>query len=241
MSSKPWYPMYPTDIQAKTRHLSMMERGAYQLMLDHYYATRKPLPADVDRIMRLCVAKTADERAAVKFVLEEFFTLQADGWHNKRADKELAKQAVLHERGKAGADARWGAKPDASDVPDGSETGGIPQPHTTTTTTTTATSKTTTTGKAGARKRASHKTPIPEGFQVSERVRQWAASRGFTHLEQHCEAFISKCKANDYRRADWDEAFMTAIRDDWARLRNGRGSVADANQRAAEAWLRGDA
>lgn len=70
------------------------------------------------------------------------------------------------------------------------------------------------------------KTAIPEGFGVSERIAGWAAKRGIENLDRHLEAFVSKCKSKDYRYVDWDEAFMGAIRDDWAKIGNGARRVA---------------
>jgi hypothetical protein len=67
------------------------------------------------------------------------------------------------------------------------------------------------------------KTALPENFSVSERVRTWAKVKGFDRLDEHLESFLSKAKANAYTYADWDEAFMNAIRDDWAKLRSQRG------------------
>jgi hypothetical protein len=64
-----------------------------------------------------------------------------------------------------------------------------------------------------------HKTPIPEDFCISERVRKWARAKGFGRLEEHLEAFISKCKAKAYENVSWDDAFMEAVREDWAKLR----------------------
>lgn len=65
----------------------------------------------------------------------------------------------------------------------------------------------------------SKKVPLPEGFAISERVRRWAAEKGYDRLDAHFEAFVSKAKAKAYGYADWDEALMGAIRDDWAKLR----------------------
>jgi len=70
--------------------------------------------------------------------------------------------------------------------------------------------------KRGVRPR---KTPLPDDFGISDRVKTWAESKGFTRLEQHLEAFVSKAKTHGYAYVDWDEAFMGAIRDDWAKLR----------------------
>ena len=60
---------------------------------------------------------------------------------------------------------------------------------------------------------------MPIDFMVSEQVKAWAKQKGYSELEQHLEAFKAKCAANDYRYADWDAAFMEAVRNDWAKLR----------------------
>lgn len=65
---------------------------------------------------------------------------------------------------------------------------------------------------------ASRKTPLPADFGISERVREWAAEKGHRQLERRHEHFVSTAKAKGYRYVDWDQAFMNAIRDDWARI-----------------------
>lgn len=62
------------------------------------------------------------------------------------------------------------------------------------------------------------KVAMPESFGISERVRSWAVEKGYHSLEARLEHFRGKCKANSYAYADWDEAFMGAIRDDWAKI-----------------------
>ena len=64
------------------------------------------------------------------------------------------------------------------------------------------------------------KTSMPEGFGVSERVRAWAEKRGFDRLEDHLDAFTRKASMNAYTYANWDDALMEAIREDWAKLRS---------------------
>jgi hypothetical protein len=67
-------------------------------------------------------------------------------------------------------------------------------------------------------------TPIPESFAVSERVSAWAAVKGYDRLDEHLAAFTRKAKAKGYTYQSWDDAFMEAIREDWAKLRTpGRG------------------
>lgn len=62
-------------------------------------------------------------------------------------------------------------------------------------------------------------TPLPDDFAISDRVKTWAASKGFDRLDLHFEHFIGQVRAKGYAYADWDEGFMTAVRMDWARLR----------------------
>jgi hypothetical protein len=73
------------------------------------------------------------------------------------------------------------------------------------------------TEKKPARKRAT-KTPLPENFAISDRVAEWAKQHGHTRLDEHLDVFKRKCIANAYTYASWDDAFMEAVRGDWAKL-----------------------
>jgi hypothetical protein len=86
---------------------------------------------------------------------------------------------------------------------------------------------------APKQKRKSPTTPLPDGFGISERVTKWAAAKGHGSLDAHLESFLGKVKAKDYRYVDWDEAFMTAIRDDWAKLRDRRLAMQPSPDEAA--------
>jgi hypothetical protein len=57
---------------------------------------------------------------------------------------------------------------------------------------------------------------IPEDFGISERVVNWAIEKGYYELDAHLANFISSCKKHGYKYVDWDEAFMEAIRKNWA-------------------------
>jgi len=76
-------------------------------------------------------------------------------------------------------------------------------------------------GKARAKPRESS---IPPDFLISERVVTWAASKGYTRLDEHFEHFVSYAKRKGATYVDWDEAFMNAIRNDWAKLKLGATS-----------------
>ncbi|MGX9958553.1 YdaU family protein [Xanthomonas euvesicatoria] len=94
------------DYAAATAHLSLLEDAVYSRLLRRYYLQEEPLPVEVRLVARLVGARAAEEVEAVQVVLEEFFTLQEDGWHNKRADEEIARyQAKIdaaRENGKRG-------------------------------------------------------------------------------------------------------------------------------------------
>ena len=62
-------------------------------------------------------------------------------------------------------------------------------------------------------------TTLPENFEVSERVKIWAAQKGFDRLEEHLEYFIGYAVASGKKYADWDQALMNAIRGNWAKLK----------------------
>lgn len=70
-------------------------------------------------------------------------------------------------------------------------------------------------------KRKKPKTSIPKNFTISERVKKWASEKNHQNLEDHLESFKLKCRAKDYQYVDWDEAFMNAVRDNWAKISNG--------------------
>jgi hypothetical protein len=73
-------------------------------------------------------------------------------------------------------------------------------------------------GDAPSTRGKPRKRPIPADFGISERVTRWAAEKGYTRLPERLERFVSVSKAKGYQYIDWDEAFMNAIRDDWAKF-----------------------
>lgn len=72
--------------------------------------------------------------------------------------------------------------------------------------------------KTANQRRKACETPIPDDFKVSDRVEKWATEHGHTRLQERLDAFICQAKAKGYMYADWDAAFMNAIRNNWARL-----------------------
>lgn len=113
-----YFRMYVQDYLAATSRISMLEHGAYMLLLAYYYADECPLPADKEDVYRIVRAITTVERKATDKVLDLFFELRADGYHQERADHEIEVSRIARENGSGGG------RPKTGKVT-GSGTGGI--------------------------------------------------------------------------------------------------------------------
>ena len=103
-----FYKHYMGDYTRDTAHLSLAEHGAYRVLLDTYYATEQPLPAEKTALYRITKAMTPAERKAVDLVAAQFFPLQSDGLrHNQRADAEIANANAYGHAQSMRAQMRW--------------------------------------------------------------------------------------------------------------------------------------
>ena len=125
---------YARDVEAygrDTAHLSLAEHGAYNLLLDHYYATKGPIPSGID-LGRVCRAMNDAELAAVAVVADQFFPVSAEDGkrHNARADSEIAKSFEINDKrkaaGKLANEVRWATDPKT--IPSGIPNGSTPTP-----------------------------------------------------------------------------------------------------------------
>lgn len=108
-----FYKHFIGDYARDTASLSALEHGVYRLMLDSYYATEKPLPADVGELYLIAKARTPAERRAVDKIAGRFFAVNGDGTrHNPRADIEIAEARAKSAKAKGSAELRW-SKADA--------------------------------------------------------------------------------------------------------------------------------
>jgi len=78
------------DYAADTAYLTLIENAIYTRLLRVYYRDEAPLPVDSAYIAKLIGLRTRKEKEALESVLPQFFTLEDDGWHNRRADEEIA-------------------------------------------------------------------------------------------------------------------------------------------------------
>lgn len=99
-----FYKRFPGDIQIKTGGLTLAEFGAYDRLLDHFYATEQPISPD--ECYSITRALTRADRAAVDKVLARFFTSVKGGWIQLRAAEMIAealpKIEAARENGKRG-------------------------------------------------------------------------------------------------------------------------------------------
>lgn len=68
-----FYKHFMGDYGRSTADLSLVEHGAYRLMLDQFYGSGRPLPADKRALYRLLRAESATEKQAVDAISLRFW------------------------------------------------------------------------------------------------------------------------------------------------------------------------
>ena len=82
-----YYQFNIADWALHTSHLTLEEEAVYRRLIDHYYDTESPIPKETKPVIRrLRLGNYSD---IVGLILTEYFNLDADGWHNSRADIEI--------------------------------------------------------------------------------------------------------------------------------------------------------
>jgi uncharacterized protein YdaU (DUF1376 family) len=106
-----YFELHIGDYQKKTAHLSLAEHGAYQLMMQIFYATESPLP-EGKVLYRMLRAESKAERSAIDSIVAQFWEKTRAGLVNGRASRELAGYQEFIEKqraaGKASASKRNG-------------------------------------------------------------------------------------------------------------------------------------
>jgi uncharacterized protein YdaU (DUF1376 family) len=245
-----YYERYCGDYARDTAHLSLAEHGAYTLLLDAYYSMERPFVADCGPLFRICRAMNKAEQECVRRVVDEFFPVNGDGQrHNSRADRDIEKALKrinsARDNGWKGGRPRknpTGTQLEPSGLSNVNPVGSNPVIKNITQTEPTGNPPETQPGEAlpdptrhnpfpgkapekknpgkGVRRKPPE-TPLPADFSISDRVRNWAESKGYNRLDEHLEAFIGLARAKGYTYADWDAAFENAIRGDWGKVREG--------------------
>ena len=109
--SLPYFPMFPTDFDADTGHLTFAEDGAYNRLLRlSWKCPGAKMPEDMDWIHRRARAVTVEEKALVASVIAEFFTRSGGKIFSRRLTSEWQKSSLAHSKrvlsGSAGGTAK---------------------------------------------------------------------------------------------------------------------------------------
>jgi uncharacterized protein YdaU (DUF1376 family) len=84
-----YYSHHVGDYHRDTAHLSILEHGVYRLLMDSYYSTEHPLPADHAVLCRIVRAVSKAEREAVLMVSSTFFINDGGMLKHNRIEREL--------------------------------------------------------------------------------------------------------------------------------------------------------
>jgi uncharacterized protein YdaU (DUF1376 family) len=184
-----WSAFYWKDYLADTGGLNLEEHGVYLLLMANYYATERPLPAEIKVLQRIAKAFDVSEIAALRSVLRQFFTRDGDVFRHKRIDLELTKRHEISEKRTKAAYKSHANAPALAE-----------QEHTHTHTHTQE-------SKSGA-KRA---TQLPSDFEPNDNNKTVAKELG-VNLASQLLAFKDHHLAKGSRFLDWHRALNTWLR-----------------------------
>lgn len=218
-----YYQHHIGDFNNATRHLTRIERSVYRDLIDLYYDTEKPLALSVERLCRLVVANSDEEKAAVQQVLSEFFTVTEQGWTHVRCDREISEFHGKKVKAAASANARWNKangiaveqpaqcdrnatalRNDANQEPitNNQEEQELPAADAS--------------GSAGAvpvvppKARAKRKTSLPDTFLLTTEMARWARERApAANISLETEKFCNHYRGKGETRADWVATWRT--------------------------------
>ena len=92
-----FYNFHPADFNNSARHLTLVERALYRDLIDMYYGDEQPIDvSDVARLERRLLCRTQDEKAALAYVLSEFFVKRGNKYHHRRIDREIKNYRHAH-------------------------------------------------------------------------------------------------------------------------------------------------
>lgn len=98
-----FYQKHIGDFNNATRHLTRVERSLYSDAIELYYQTENPLTNDINKLRKLLLAVTDEEKEALDSILIEYFTGTENGYFHKRCDEEINKyQSFIDSRSRAG-------------------------------------------------------------------------------------------------------------------------------------------
>lgn len=93
-----YYSFNIADYKKDTDYLKPIEHYIYRSLIDRYYLDEIPIPKETQPLLRRLKLESEVEIEGLNFVLNEFFTLEDDGYHHSRIDNEIAKYQANAEK-----------------------------------------------------------------------------------------------------------------------------------------------
>jgi uncharacterized protein YdaU (DUF1376 family) len=81
------------DYRRDTAHLSHLEHGIYRSLIDTYMLEESPLPGDMKELERKHSIRTANEKKALRNVLNDFFKFENSMFLHSRCDEDIISYA----------------------------------------------------------------------------------------------------------------------------------------------------
>lgn len=107
-----FYPRHVGDYARDAGYLTLLEHGAYTVLMDWCYANEQPL--DPKLVFAICRASSRAEKMAVTAVLQRFFQYDGKVWRHKRIEAEIAKYKAKTEKARQSIKARWDKQKDTN-------------------------------------------------------------------------------------------------------------------------------
>lgn len=78
-----------------TKHLSLVELGAFERLWDEYMLSEAPIPAG--KVYAICRCSTKEQRVAVDAVLRDLFSLEGGAWRMDWAEETLRRSRTMRQ------------------------------------------------------------------------------------------------------------------------------------------------
>ncbi len=119
------------DYRKDTGHLTTLEHGIYRQLLDWYYLDELPIPKETQTVIRRLRLVSDSDTQSLQNVLNDFFVLRDDGYHQNHCDGVIHKYHGMAKKNKANG--KLGGRPKKTqsvilDNPNQSESKGNQKP-----------------------------------------------------------------------------------------------------------------
>lgn len=218
------------DYHKKAGRLSMLEHGAYTLLIDACY-DRERFPTEDDAI-DWCWARSDEEVTAVRFVLSKFFTLDGGVYVQQRISEEVGAYKEMAIKNKEIAENREKAKKEGRNAASTKRAPVVnePPPNQEPLTNNQEPEVPPLIPQGEKKKR---KVAIPDQFMVTAEMRTWAAtSAPAVNLKTETENFVDYWRGAGGTKVDWVATWRTWMRKSQtdSQRGGGRGGYKSVNQ-----------